>query len=206
MTTVRQNAPTTTAPRRFGPKQLVTLGIFLALYGVIHLLCNMLGALGPIFVPIGALLAALINGTTFALLLTRVVRFGTLTLFAGLLGVIFVLLGDYVLDIPIALVVGAIADAIASRGAYRGRWTNVLAYGVFALWPIGSTLPLLFMRDRLIATYRESMGADWADRFSSLMSPAAIVALMAALFVTGCLGGMVGQRILRTHFQPAGVA
>lgn len=119
---------------KFTPKELIALGIFTAVYTVIYMAFNMLGAVAPILQLVGATLATLLNGITFMLFLTRVRHAGLITLMALLLGILVTIAGHHPISIVTALVAGIAADVIASRGGYRATVPTVVAYGVFNLW------------------------------------------------------------------------
>lgn len=191
---------------KFTPKELIALGIFTAVYTVIYMAFNMLGAVAPILQLVGATLAALLNGITFMLFLTRVRHAGLITLMALLLGILVTIAGHHPISIVTALVAGIAADVIASRGGYRATVPTVVAYGVFNLWVAGGYLPLLFMRDSVLSEYRRQMGDQWADAFNALFSPAVIILLIIGTVVVGMIGGWIGRRALSKHFERAGLA
>ena len=191
---------------KFTSRELISLGIFTAVFAVIHYIFNMLGAIAPVLQLIGGNLSIIVNGITFMLFLTRVRHFGLVTLFALLLGILVTLTGHHPISLLTALLAGLGADALASRGGFRAPWPTILSYGVFSLWIIGAYLPLLFMRDALLAEYRQQMGDQWAEGFAQLFSPAVVILMIAVTFLVGLVGGFIGRRALAKHFERAGLA
>lgn len=187
-------------------KELISLGIFTAVYAVVYLVCNMVGAINPVFQLVGAVVAALINGITYMLFLARVRRFGLITLMALILGVLVTLGGHHPISVVTALVAGLIADLIARSGGYRKAGATVLSYGLFGLWVVGAYLPLLFLRESVLIEYQRQMGPEWTEAFARLFSPTVIVAMLVGTVLVGLLGGLIGRRALAKHFERAGLA
>ncbi|MDO5084291.1 MptD family putative ECF transporter S component [Arachnia propionica] len=191
---------------KFTSKELISLGIFTAVFTVIHYVFNMLGAITPALQLIGGNLGIIVNGITFMLFLTRVRHFGLITLFAVLLGLLVTLTGHHPVSMITALLAGLGADALASRGDFRAPLATISSYGVFSLWVVGAYLPLLFMRDELLASYRDQMGPDWAEAFATLFSPPVVILMILLTFLVGLVGGFIGRRALSKHFERAGLA
>ncbi|WPF66754.1 MULTISPECIES: MptD family putative ECF transporter S component [unclassified Corynebacterium] len=186
-------------------RDLVTVGIFTVILAVINVLCNAIGVFGPEVQPFGAVTAVIINGIPFALFIRRVQGFGLVTITATLLSLISGLLGDAFVGVPIAFLLGLLADLIIRSGGYRDARRTILGYGIFGIYPIGSLLPLLFMRDDIVARYAEHSDPEWAQRFSDFLSTPMIVAMIVILFVAALIGGWIGQRVLRSYFSRAGL-
>ena len=82
----------------------------------------------------------------------------------------------------------------------------MIAYGVFSLWVAGPILPLYLQHDAYIANIGEQMGEDYARAWDTLFSPTFMAVLLVAVFLASCLGGLLGQKMLRKHFVRAGIA
>ncbi|MEL4211807.1 MptD family putative ECF transporter S component [Corynebacterium bovis] len=186
-------------------RDLVTVGIFTVILAVINVVCNMIGAFGPEVQPFGAVVAVIVNGIPFALFIRRVHGFGLVTITATLLSLISGLAGDAFVGVPIAFVLGLIADLVIRSGGYRDAGRTILGYGIFGIYPVGSLLPLLFMRDDIIARYAQNSDPEWARRFSDFLSTPMVLAMIVILFVASLIGGWLGQRVLRTYFSRAGL-
>lgn len=185
--------------------ELVSLGVFTVIIAVVSTVCNMIGVLGPQIQPVGAVLAAILNGIPFILFLRRVQHFGLVTAMATLLGLISAMLGHGLVGVPIAALVGLLTDAILRGGGYADPRRGVLGYGVFGLYPLGNLLPLLFMRDAMVERYAGTPNEEWVRAFSEFFSAPMILALGVLLFLGGLAGGWLGQRMARTYFSRAGL-
>ena len=99
-------------------KDLINLGLFTVLYFVLG--CGVASPIGcvPIFLPILGALWTLITGIPFMLFLTRVKKFGMVTLMAILSGLLMGLTGMGYWGVPLGLIFGLLGDLCL----YGGWW------------------------------------------------------------------------------------
>lgn len=185
--------------------ELVAVGVFTVIIAVIHFVCNIIGVFGPQIQPFGAILAVVIIGIPFALFIRRIHHFGLVTVMATLLALIFTLFGHHLVSVLFAFVFGLIADVIIRSGNYSDPKSIILGYAFFGIYPMGNVLPLLFMRDDILARYTQGANAEWAQAFSDFLTTPMVIALTIVCFVAALFGGWLGQRMLRTYFSRAGL-
>lgn len=191
---------------RITTKDLIQTGIFTAVYAVVYMTFNMTGAIAPVLQFIIGPVAILINGITFMLFLSRVrTPLGPLIM-VGLLGVLLVVTGHHFVTLFTCLVAGAIASWLATIWPPDKTAKSAWAYAFFSLWPIGGYLPLLFMRDSMIADVSSQMGPEWAQAFNQLMSAPMLLAITLLCFIAGGVGGLLGCKVLSGTFKKAGIA
>ena len=77
---------------------------------------------------------------------------------------------------------------------------------MFSLWVAGPMLPLYFQHNAYIANISKQMGEDYARAWDTLFSPTFMAGLLVLVFLASCLGGLLGQKMLRKHFVRAGIA
>ena len=194
------------ADRSLKPKDLITVGIFTALYFVVFFGFGMLGFFGPAVHAVGIVLGSLANGIVFALYVTRIRKPGMVFLTAIVSSLLMVLTGHAWTTLVTAAVFSALAELVLARGHYRSARASVIAYGVFSLWVAGPLLPLYLQHDAYIANIGEQMGEEYARAWDTLFSPAFMAGLLVVVFLASCLGGLLGQKMLRKHFVRAGIA
>ena len=194
------------ADRSLKPKDLITVGIFTALYFVVFFGFGMLGFFGPAVHALGIVLGSLANGIVFALYVTRIRKPGMVFLTAIVSSLLMVLTGHAWTTLVTAAVFSVLAELVLAGGRYRSARASVIAYGVFSLWVAGPILPLYLQHDAYIANIGEQMGEDYARAWDTLFSPTFMAGLLVAVFLASCLGGLLGQKMLRKHFVRAGIA
>lgn len=194
------------ADRSLKPKDLITVGIFTALYFVVFFGFGMLGFFGPAVHAVGIVLGSLANGIVFALYVTRIRKPGMVFLTAIVSSLLMVLTGHAWTTLVTAAIFSVLAELVLAGGRYRSARASVIAYGVFSLWVAGPILPLYLQHDAYIANIGEQMGEDYARAWDTLFSPTFMAGLLVAVFLASCLGGLLGQKMLRKHFVRAGIA
>lgn len=199
-------SPAPSADHSLKPKDLITVGVFTAMYFVVFFGFGMLGLFGPAVHAVGIVLGSLANGIVFALYITRIRKPGMIFLTGIISSLLMVLTGHAWTTLVTAAVFSILAEIVLARGRYRSARASALAYGVFSLWVAGPILPLYYQHDTYIADIGKKMGDGYARAWETLFSPAFLLGLLAVVFVSSFLGGRLGQKMLRKHFMRAGIA
>lgn len=186
-------------------KDLISIGIFTALYYVVLFATAMLGYIPILFVLL-PLYLPITTGIPFMLFLTKVKKFGMVTIMSIVLGLLMFVTGHTWLPIVTATVCGILADLILRAGEYKSFKLSVLAYGVFSIWSMGAMLPLWVMRDSYFAYIRRSMGDEYTNAILAMTPNWVAYAIVGAAFVAGIIGAFLGKKVLKKHFERAGIA
>lgn len=187
-------------------KDLINVGLFTVLYFIIGCCVAIPIGMVPIFMPILGALWTLITGIPFMLYMTRVKRFGMVTLMAVLSGVLMGLTGMGFVGVPVGLVSGLLGDYIMKKGEYKAWSKILLGYAVFSLWMIGTYIPLYFMTQASYDATAESFGDEYATTAMASMPMWSFVPVCISIFVCALLGGLLGKALLKKHFAKAGIA
>lgn len=153
-------------------------------------------------------IAVLLCGPVYCLLVSRVNKRGASLVYMTILGVIYLLMGNWYLSVYFVLV-GAVCEAIlwksgSCRNLHRvtGAWTmaSFLYNGI-------NLLPLWFFWDTYYR-FAVSSGMDqsYIDAYRHYFtSPGWLIFIL--LFTTACgfIGSLAGRRLLNKHFKKAGV-
>lgn len=194
------------ALRGLTTRDLINIGVFTVLYFAAVAVCGQLGALVPILQVLGPLYIPIVAGIPFILFLTRVNKFGMITIMGMLVGLLVLATGQAFWVPLLALVLAPLADFVAGRGSYR-RWPNLVAgYSIFSLMLIGTVVPLFFARDAYLARVSDRKDATWVQQIVDL-TPMWMFGVMLLMLVIGSvIGAHLGRRVLRKHFERAGIA
>ncbi|MBM7367308.1 MptD family putative ECF transporter S component [Gordonia hydrophobica] len=188
-------------------RDLISVGVFAALYAVIVFAFNFLGFLNPVAMVVGLLVGLVAGGVPFMLFLTRVHRPGMIVLFAVLFGAVLLITGHPVVAIGLLLVLAVVAEAIMYLGRYRSRSAAVAAYTVFSLWAAGQLLPLFYDRSGYLdGAGMQEMSAEYVDSLDRLLSVPVLIGVDLATVVFGLAGALLGLRLLDKHFRRAGLS
>ena len=185
-------------------RDLINVGIYTAIYFVIMLAVAMLGMI-PIFLPLLSVIVPILGGIPFMLFLTKVKKPGMIFIMAMIMGIMMLLTGMGPWPLLTCAVAGILAELIYRSGEYRSAKKAVLAYAVFSMWIWGNYLPLFTDYEGYFAQ-RESYGQAYIEAVQKLMPLWMAPVLLAACFVCGILGGILGRALLKKHFEKAGIA
>jgi len=187
---------------------LIFIGIYTALYFVLVGVAEMIVVLA---IPgysysYSPVLAALITGTIFMLMAAKVPKFGAITIMGSVLGVFFFLSGLFPFALIPSVISALLADVIAYAFRYKSKLGLLLSYVVFSFNTSGPVIQLLYSPDSYVANLRER-GKDAAyieNVFADITNYTGII-VFVLLIIAAVVGGLFGQRMMKKHFQKAGI-
>lgn len=199
---------THSASRGLKGRDLITVGIFTALYFVINFLFMLLSGLHPylwVFMPA---IDALFAGIPFMLACAKVPKFGTVLIIGMVPSLIYFITGMFTpLILGLMLASCVVAEIIRAATRYESFAGNAVAYAVFGFGMCGSPLPLWAFHDSFVAQIAgQGMGADYLTTLETAANPGMLVAMFAATFVAGLVGAYIARGMFRKHFVKAGLA
>lgn len=185
-------------------KDLINVGMFTALYFVCFFAAGMLGYI-PIFMVLLPLYCPLVAGIPFTLYLTKVKKFGMVTITGTILGILMMITGHPWTVLVSGFVFGFLGDLIMKAGNYLS-WKNLLlGYVIFSEWMLGALAPLFFMRDSYFASIRAGYGDTYADMLLSLTPMWVFYCMIILIIAGGTAGAFLGKAVLKKHFKKAGI-
>ncbi|MFT3663191.1 MAG: MptD family putative ECF transporter S component [Gordonia sp. (in: high G+C Gram-positive bacteria)] len=190
---------------RLDGKDLIDVGVYTAItLGTVFLL-GLLNAFPPLY-PVLFVLWPLACAIPMMLYYTKITKFGMLTISGVLIGAFFFLIGYTWVALVSYTIAGLVADVVLRLGGYRRFAAQALSYAVFCLGLIGGPALLWFAGPSYWAGIEESMGADYAESLRGFMPPWMFYVALPCLFFFGLAGAFLGRRMLRKHFERAGIA
>jgi energy-coupling factor transport system substrate-specific component len=188
---------------RLQTKDLITVGIFTAIYFVLFFAVGMIGYI-PILYVLLPFILPIITGVPFMLFLTKVKAFGMVTIMGTILGSLMVLTGHTFVPALAGMIFGLASDLIFMTGGYRSKKTSVLGYGVFSLWLLGMLVPFWIMKDSFEKMMLDSMGVEYTRAVMGLFEKVSWTFPILA-FAGGMAGAFFGLATLKKHFKKAGI-
>ena len=185
-------------------KDLINICIFSAIYFVIVFIIAMLGMI-PIFLPLLSVLVPIFGGIPFMLFLTKVKKFGMIWIMSVIMGILMLLTGMSWPPLAVSVFTGLIAELIYKSGNYQSAAKAVITNGVFSLWVAANYLPLFFTAEKYWES-RQNYGQDYIDAVTKLMPTWMCPVTFIAAFVCGIIGGLLGRKLMKKHFEKAGIA
>ena len=189
---------------RLTGKDLVTVGIYTALYFVVGMGAGFLGFF-PIFIPLLTVIVPVLGGIPFMLFASKVKKFGMITLLSAINGICMFAagMGPYVAGTGI--VFGLLADFLIKSGEYKSAKKMLLGYALFSLWLFGNYIPFYIGREAQFAMLISGYGEEYARALETLMPLAFAPVMFIAPFVAGLIGGFLGKAVCKKHFERSGI-
>lgn len=185
-------------------KDLINVGIYSAIYLVITCLLSFLSLI-PIMHPLLTIICPIIGSIPFMLFLTKVKKFGMITIMGIIMGIVMLLTGMGYFCLFTGLVFGFLADLVAKSGKYSSSNKSIIANAVFSLWYIGNYLASFIIRDSHYQHVIDSFGKEYADAYMSFYPNWMLPVLFALCFISGIIGSYIGKSLLKKHFKKAGI-
>lgn len=190
--------------RKLEGKDLITIGVFAALYFVVVFVVAMLGLI-PVFMVLLAVLVPLLGAIPFTMFLAKAKKPGMIFIMSVLMGVLMILTGMGFYTLCVAIVSGIAAELIWRSGGYRSAKKIVPTYAVFGLWIWGNYLPYFLNRDAYMAS-RANYGDAYWSALQTLLPDWMLVVLALACLACGAIGAAYAKRVVAKKLAAADVA
>lgn len=185
-------------------KDLINIGIFSVIYFV---------GLFVIGMPLGFLVitylafpftVSLILGIAVMFLLAKVQKPFGLFIFAAIPGCLMTLMGHTPVVAIHSLLVAALAEIVRKVLGYNTAKGSIVGYSIMSLWLCGAFWQIFLLKDQYFALTEKMFGADYARELTNL--PWWIMPILyITTFLGGLLGGLLGKKVLKKHFEKAGL-
>ncbi|UTC75413.1 MptD family putative ECF transporter S component [Treponema sp. OMZ 792] len=189
---------------RLALKELINIGIFSVIYFV---------GLFVIGMPLGFLVitylafpftVSLILGIAVMFLLAKVQKPLGLFIFAAIPGCLMTLMGHTPVVAIHSLIVAVLAEIVRKVLGYNTAKGSIVGYSIMSLWLCGAFWQIFLLKDQYFALTEKMMGTDYARELTSL--PWWIMPMLyVTAFLGGILGGLLGKKVLKKHFEKAGL-
>ncbi len=188
---------------RLKGRDFINVGIYAAIYFVILFAVAMLGMI-PIFLPLLSVLVPILGGIPFMLFLTKVQKPGMIFIFSMIMGIMMLLTGMGPWPLLTCAAAGLLSELCFRSRGYKTSGNAVITYGLFSMWIFGNYLPLFTDYEGYFAQ-RADYGQAYIEAVQKLMPLWMAPVLLAACFICGIIGGLIGRALLRKHFEKAGL-
>ena len=188
-------------------RDFISVGIFSLIYSAVAFIIGGIAQMTPITFPFMPLIVALFTGTVFMLYIAKIPKRGAITILGIISGILLFITGMFWMMSAFFVVLGIIADFICASGGFKSFKRNMTAYCLFALSPMGAYVPMAIMPAQFdefmskkgdvssFAGVIDSIGANWW----------AIPAMLIGTILCAFIGGFIGKKLLKKHFEKAGI-
>lgn len=196
----------TAIKKGLGVKDLVTVGIFSALFLVFALVGGIFFAPNPVltfYMPVGS---ALLCGPVYLLMLAKVKKRWAVSILGAILCIVWFVTGMHWAMALGYLVMGVAADFVAGAGEYKSKMMNSVSYIVISLGGTASYLVFFANPDGWAKTM---LGNGTEQSYIDTMRETGSVWIMLVMLVgtvlAAAVSAFVGCKMLRKQFEKSGI-
>ncbi len=187
-------------------KDLVTVGIFSALFLVFALVGGIFFAPNPVltfYMPVGS---ALLCGPIYLLMLAKVQKRWAVTILGSILCIVWFVTGMHWAMSLGYLIMGLIADFVAGAGHYKSKKINSLSYILLSLGGTGSYLVFFASPDSWAKTMiGNGTEQSYIDTMRNTGTVWIMIIMLAGTVVAAAISALIGSMMLRKQFEKAGI-
>jgi energy-coupling factor transport system substrate-specific component len=186
-------------------KDLIVAGAFAALYIVVLMVAvSALGFITPITYLMAPFFVSIPLGVVYMLYVTKVPKTGAIMILAVLVGLITGMNGMW-FSIVWALALGLVAELLVRAGKYRSVKLYQASFCVFAATNMAPFWGLILAKPTFLAACTEYYNAEYAAAIDALTPWWIVLVLVGIAVIGGIIGSVLGRRLLKKHFEKAGV-
>lgn len=188
-------------------KDLITIGIFSAIYFVINFIFMVSGGIHPILWVLMPGTIALFAGIPYMLMAAKVQKPGAVFLMGLITGLIYFATGQFTVVILISMVVSCVlAEITRTATRYSSFKGNSVSYLFFSYGMVGSPLPIWLFKERFLSQISEQgLPSDYVSAVEALSSNYMLIVLFVAPAIGAIIGAYIARGLFRKHFVKAGI-
>ncbi|MDR0400237.1 MAG: MptD family putative ECF transporter S component [Treponema sp.] len=188
-------------------RDLITTGIFTALFIIVTFVFAMVLSGMPILTLFITSAGGLVSGTFFLYLAVKVGKFGAVTLMSFLVSLFMFLAGHFWPCLIFGAIFGLGADFLCGLGGYKKFWWNVAGYVVMILGlSLDGYTPMLFFADAFVASRAQmGMSPEYVERILDITRGPLLIGAFGVAAICAVMGACIGRLLLRKHFEKAGI-
>jgi energy-coupling factor transport system substrate-specific component len=189
---------------RLNAKDLINVGIYTAICAVLCCAVAMTGVI-PIMMVLLVVFVPILTGIPYMMFLTKVNKFGMILILNVLMGALMWVTGMSYYALVVGTISGLLAELIYRSGDYKSKWKGILAYAISGTYCWANYFGIFFNAEEYFST-RQNFGQDYIDAVTGLLPVWMCPVLLIVDILCGIIGGMIGAKVLKKHFEKAGIA
>lgn len=187
-------------------KDLITTGIFSALFAVVTMIGGGLFACNPVLTYCLPPAVALVTAPVFLLLVAKLPKRGPIIILGILMGIIMFVTGMYWMWSIAYVVFAIISDLVMGIGKFKNMKLNIIGYIIFSLNPL-VTYSMIWINQKEYVSYLLSKGTEQAymDTMIATAQGWMLPAIIFSTIVLAFIGAIIGKALLKKQFEKAGI-
>lgn len=188
-------------------KDIITIGIFTALYFVLSFISNIAGGIHPLVWIMSPVVAGILGAVPFMIMVTKVKKPFAVLLMGTIVGLLYFATGQFAFTVPLFFIVGSlIVELIRYKGGYDSFVASSIGFAVFSLGMTGSPLPVWLYKESFIEQIKSfGMQESYVTGLESLTTTPVLIAMIVLTVLAGLVGAYISKKLFKKHFQKAGI-
>ena len=187
-------------------KDLINVGIFTAIYLVVYIAVSCAMGIVPITALFMNLVSSAVLGIPMMIYMSKINKFGMLTLTYLIGGLAMILFGVGCFALPGGVIAALIGEYIIASENYRDIKKNILAYAVCCVGSNANVLYWVIGSERFLKEHGEAVGQEYMDTVLGYFARGWVMPLiMLSSFAGGIIGGYIGSKAVKKHFERSGL-
>lgn len=189
---------------KLNAKDLINVGIYTAICAVLVCAVAMTGVI-PIMMVLLIVFVPLLTGIPYMMFLTKVKKFGMILIMNVIMGAFMWVTGMSYYALIVGTISGLIAELIYRAGGYKSKWHGIIAFAIAGLYCWANYFGIFFNSEAYFST-RQNFGQEYIDSVTKMLPVWMCPVLFVVDIICGIIGGWIGTKVLRKHFEKAGIA
>ena len=186
--------------RKLSGRDLITIGIFSAIYFVLNLAAMFTG-----FVP-GV--TGIVTGIPFLLMTSKVRKPGAVLIMGTITALLYFVTGQFTVLLLITFAIACVlSELYRAVTKYDNSFTHMMISFVFFCYGmLGSPLAIWVYKDSFLAQIQQNgMSEEYVRSLSGLISTPMLIILCISPVIGGVIGALIAKGLFRKHFKKAGI-
>ncbi|MFI3115710.1 MAG: MptD family putative ECF transporter S component [Clostridia bacterium] len=185
----------------------ITSGIFSLIYIVVTFVVGAITQSNPFTFLLMPMACAFFAGPIYMLYVAKIPKRGSIMVLGLISGIISFFGGMFWMMAVCFILLGIVADCICATGKYKSFKLNLLSYAIFSISPGGGHLAMFFLKSEFNEFMQGKGDISMFEKSINLVAENWWVALLIAVssVVFGIIGGLIGKKMMKKHFERAGI-
>ena len=192
--------------RKLTGKDVITIGIYSAIYFVLNFMAMMTGLIPLLWILLPGTVAIL-TGIPFLLMVVKVPKPGAVLIMGLITAFLYFVTGQFTVLILITMLIACVvSEAYRYITKYNLKFSNLaVAFILFGYGMAGSPLALFVYRESFLAQISETMSQEYVVAISSYITTPMLILLLVSPIAGGFFGALIAGGIFKKHFKKAGI-
>lgn len=193
--------------RKLTGRDLITIGIFSAIYFVLNLVAMITGLVPVLWLLLPGV-AGILTGIPFMLMESKVRKPGAVLIMGAITALLYFVTGQFTILLLITFAIACLlSEVYRAITKYDNNFIHMtISFIIFCYGMLGSPMAIWVYKDSFLAQIQQNgMSAEYVQSLSGLISTPMFIAMCISPIVGGFVGAMIAKGLFRKHFKKAGI-